>query len=68
MRTDGTNECNVSAPAFPVAGSMTGLTKREWFAGMALCGILAAYPSYKNPTGTALAYADELLAKLEATQ
>ena len=36
-------------PAFPNDSTGDeGLTKREWFAGMALQGILASHPGYVN--------------------
>jgi hypothetical protein len=45
----------------------SGLTKREWFAGMALQGILAhAYndASYEGAARDAVVHADELLKEL----
>lgn len=52
----------------------TGLTKREWFAGMALQGFLASYaghqtiPKAEMAASEAVAMADALLAELAKPQ
>lgn len=46
----------------------TGLTKREYFAGLAMQGLLLDYSSFKRPTvipELAVAYTDKLLEELE---
>lgn len=66
---------NSKKPAFPVPYSQCkqeeGMTKREWFAGMALQGIIAsrsnAYHS-GNDIEQAVKIADGLLAKLAETK
>lgn len=60
-------------PAFPVMGVgdyanyATGLTKREWFAGMALQGFLAGnpdiQPAKERAAIMAFEYADSMLAE-----
>ena len=59
--------------AFPISGEAQGLTKREYFAGQALQGILAAYAGRDNlPTPqvvkmASIGYADDLIAALNGT-
>lgn len=55
--------------AFPVTGLSTGLTKREYFAAMAMHGMLAGGAHdkmYKEVLADlSIQYADELLKQLE---
>ena len=61
--------------AFPAENQdlTTGLTKREYFAGLALQGILAAYagrdklPTSEMAGAGAVGYADALIAALNGT-
>ena len=59
--------------AFPISGEEPGLTKREYFAGLALQGILAAYagrdklPTSEMAGAGAVGYADALIAALNGT-
>jgi hypothetical protein len=65
---------DTGGPAFPTNGGCSGLTKREWFAGMALQGAVASN-SYKLFQADEVPYpdvavfccnvADELLACLK---
>ena len=58
--------------AFPISG-FRGLTKREYFAGLALQGVLATYagenclPKPEMAGNDALLYADALIAALNGT-
>lgn len=63
---------NANMPAMPVAAwnrQMIGLTKREYFAGLIMQGLLAAnqyaLTESKYTAKDALEYADALLAELE---
>ena len=54
-------------------GNFEGLTKREYFAGLAMQGlcansILVSHHAFENLTKEAIMYADELLKQLETTQ
>ena len=59
--------------AFPISGEAQGLTKREYFAGLALQGVLATYagenclPKPEMAGNDALLYADALIAALNGT-
>jgi hypothetical protein len=51
----------------------SGLTKREYFAGLAMQGLCAnsipgSHHAFENLTKEAIMYADELLKQLETTQ
>ena len=70
---------NSDIPAFPqdVAGRRSddpttqGMTVREWFAGLAMQGLLSSGPHDCDEHGIAhdaLLHADALLAELEATE
>ena len=68
---------NSDKPAYPLNPESTfdnenGLTKREYFAAMAMQGILSSRELYlaiirdgENPMVAAIEYADELLKQLE---
>jgi hypothetical protein len=43
----------------------SGLTKREYFAGLAMQGFIAAGCITEDPIASAVIFADELLARLE---
>lgn len=51
---------------------LSGLTKREHFAGIAMQGLISAWPDHmgsmssENVANHAISYADELLKKLES--
>ena len=47
------------------AGNHVGLTKREYFAVMAMQGFIAAGCITKDPITSAVVFADELLMRLE---
>lgn len=49
-------------PSFPV-GNEGGLTKREWFAGMALQGMLASRTSWYDYSKSAYKLADAMIAE-----
>lgn len=58
-------------PSSNYAYVAAGLTKREWFAGLAMQGILASWPSNarmqtENTGGLAVEFADALIAALNA--
>lgn len=54
------------SPAFPVRRpDMLGLTKREWFAGMAMTSLAADGSEVKAIAALAVKYADALIAALE---
>ena len=53
------SEIDSGGPAFPTsedAAHFPGLTKREWFAGMALQGLLSGDPSMSLEESTIWAY------------
>jgi hypothetical protein len=56
--------CDPNAEAFPSSGN-GGLTKREWFAGMALQGLLASGRHYANFAALA---ADATIRQLNANE
>jgi hypothetical protein len=68
---------NSNKPAFPIEDSENatayGLTKREYFAAMALQGYLSCWagmntsPSHKSAAESAVLYADALLYELSKT-
>jgi len=65
---------NGKQPAFPnssleTAFGSTGLSKREWFAGMALQGLLASRDNvdYEKYTFQSLEYADQMIERIEET-
>lgn len=65
---------SANSPAFPV-DNMDGLTKREYFAAMALQGLIACNDGYlisQNPlpifVNTAVHYADALIAALNTNK
>lgn len=59
-------------PAFPVSpadySAKHGLTKREYFAAMAMQGLLANDTHYALMTEKAVHYADMLIEKLNSTE
>ena len=64
-----------SEPAIPnvseILGHSEGLTKREWFAGMALMGRMARnshYPTWEDAAKDAYEVADAMLAEGSAEQ
>jgi hypothetical protein len=72
FNTKGCNMPSGSDPAFPVGSGNTGylgsvgLTKREWFAGMAMQGLLANPSAFadRNIVEQSRGLADALLAEL----
>lgn len=58
---------NGSLPAFPpaLAGVGGGLTKREWFAGLAMQALLADPKFEGDAVSDALEFADDMLVELE---
>lgn len=58
---------NASDDAFPTANA-NGLTKREFFAGLALAGLLADSIPRSAAAGFALVAADALIDELNAVQ
>lgn len=64
---------NANESAFPSHGSMgevvqTGLTKREYFAGLAMQGMVVKTGDERTIAFAAVAYADALLAELEKSK
>jgi hypothetical protein len=66
---------NADQPAFANPGSdhgsgSMGLTKREYFAAMAMQGLISSHPdqahNHNEGVGVALAWADALLKRLES--
>jgi len=68
--TDNANKSAFAMDHYPAHSDYTGLTKREYFAGQALVGIIAAdvdqNSTMKADVAFAVRYADALLSALEA--
>ncbi len=66
---------NPNDPAFPANSGLSGLTKREWFAGMILPGFISgrqflgpAAEDFKAAAKIAVALADALIAELNKSE
>lgn len=53
-------------PAFPYNGTALGITKREYFAAMAMQGLVSSSPSVEKLCEVSIKVADELLKQLES--
>ena len=58
-------EISTDPMGYAVAQTNFGLTKREWFAGMALQGLLASGKDLASFVSEAFLYADEMISESE---
>jgi hypothetical protein len=66
-------QMNDGGPAFPLAVTNDtldyhGMSLRDWFAGQALAGMLAAGDNYGSASQAAYQYADSMIERREANR
>ena len=56
-------------PAFttPIMQNVQNMTRRDFFSGLAMCGLLAQVDTFE-PVSAAVRYADKLIAELDKTK